>query len=74
MVSVLSDAEEVGVMTAEPHVFSAALKLYLRELPVPVMTYELYDEFVEAGSKCVCMFTLLSIMAVVSISFYGCVI
>ena len=71
MVSVLSDAEEVGVMTAEPHVFSAALKLYLRELPVPVMTYELYDEFVEAGSKCVCMCMLLT---VVSISFYGCVI
>ena len=47
----LSDAEAVDSATAEPHVFSAALKLYLRELPVPVITYDLYSDFIAAGSK-----------------------
>lgn len=46
------DAEAVDIHTAEPHVFSAALKLYLRELPVPIMTYDLYDDFIAAGSEC----------------------
>jgi hypothetical protein len=43
------DAEVVDMYTAEPHVFSAALKLYLRELPVPIMTYDLYPDFIAAG-------------------------
>ena len=34
----------------DAHVFAGALKLYLRELPEPVFTYELYAEFVKAGS------------------------
>ena len=45
------DAEAVDMYTAEPHVFSAALKLYLRELPVPIMTYDLYPDFIAAGSE-----------------------
>ena len=48
----LPDAEAVDMYTAEPHVFSAALKLYLRELPVPIMTYDLYPDFIAAGSEC----------------------
>ena len=45
-----------AVNTADPrwtdaHVFAGALKLYLRELPEPVFTYELYAEFVKAGSE-----------------------
>lgn len=35
----------------EPHVFAGALKLYLRELPEPVVTYNLYEDFVAAGSE-----------------------
>ena len=45
-----SDAEAVDMHTSEPRVFSAALKLYFRELPTPIMTYELYDDFIAAGS------------------------
>jgi phosphoinositide-3-kinase regulatory subunit len=43
------DPEAVDMYMAEPHVFSATLKLYLRELPIPIMTYDLYDDFIEAG-------------------------
>lgn len=43
------DAEAVDLNSAEPRVFSAALKLFLRELPTPIMTYDLYHDFIEAG-------------------------
>jgi len=32
-----------------PHTVSGLYKLYLRSLPEPLLTYELYDEFLEAG-------------------------
>ncbi|KAG7325163.1 hypothetical protein KOW79_011479 [Hemibagrus wyckioides] len=38
--------------SADPHAVAGALKSYLRELPEPLMTFELYNEWLEAaGSK-----------------------
>ncbi|XP_019854198.1 PREDICTED: phosphatidylinositol 3-kinase regulatory subunit gamma-like [Amphimedon queenslandica] len=31
------------------HIFSGALKLYLRDLPEPIFTYQMYPEFIKAG-------------------------
>lgn len=33
----------------DPHTSAGALKLYLRELPDPVFTYDLYEEFIAVG-------------------------
>lgn len=33
----------------DPHVIGSILKLYLRELPEPLLTYKLYKDFVEAA-------------------------
>jgi hypothetical protein len=35
----------------DPHVVAGALKLYLRELPEPLMTYKLYPEWMIAAQK-----------------------
>ncbi|KAG7258380.1 hypothetical protein CRUP_027352 [Coryphaenoides rupestris] len=34
----------------DPHAVAGALKSYLRELPEPLMTFELYDEWIQASS------------------------
>lgn len=36
---------------SNPHNISNLLKLYLRELPNPLLTYERYDAFVALASK-----------------------
>jgi len=33
------------------HAITGALKLYLRELPIPLMTFDAYDIFLIAASK-----------------------
>jgi hypothetical protein len=33
------------------HAVTSALKNYLRRLPVPLITFDLYDQFLEAGRK-----------------------
>jgi hypothetical protein len=43
--------------TSDINVVSGALKLWLRELPEPLMTYALYNEFIEAAREFY-MFTL----------------
>lgn len=35
----------------DPHACAALLKLYLRELPDPLLTFELYDCFLAASCK-----------------------
>ncbi|XP_061438699.1 SH3 domain-binding protein 1 [Rhineura floridana] len=35
---------------ADPHAVAGALKCYLRELPQPLMTFELYDDWLKAAS------------------------
>ncbi|KAG9460478.1 hypothetical protein GDO78_021566, partial [Eleutherodactylus coqui] len=34
---------------SDPHAVAGALKSYLRELPEPLMTFALYDEWIAAG-------------------------
>ncbi|XP_034045604.1 rho GTPase-activating protein 44 isoform X8 [Thalassophryne amazonica] len=41
------DAQEYA---ADPHAIAGALKSYLRELPEPLMTTELYDEWIQASN------------------------
>uniref|UniRef100_A0AAQ4RJM9 Rho GTPase-activating protein 17 n=1 Tax=Gasterosteus aculeatus aculeatus TaxID=481459 RepID=A0AAQ4RJM9_GASAC len=36
---------------SDPHAVAGALKSYLRELPEPLMTYQLYDEWIQASSR-----------------------
>lgn len=33
------------------HAVTSALKNYFRRLPVPLITYDVYDQFLEAGRK-----------------------
>jgi hypothetical protein len=35
------------------HSVTSALKNYFRRLPVPLITYDVYDQFLEAGRKCI---------------------
>uniref|UniRef100_A0A8C1DSJ5 Rho GTPase activating protein 17b n=1 Tax=Cyprinus carpio carpio TaxID=630221 RepID=A0A8C1DSJ5_CYPCA len=35
---------------SDPHAVAGALKSYLRELPEPLMTYQLYEEWIQASS------------------------
>lgn len=35
---------------SDPHCVAGLLKLYLRELPEPLCTYDLYDQFIAASS------------------------
>ncbi|XP_072414462.1 rho GTPase-activating protein 44 isoform X13 [Chiloscyllium punctatum] len=41
------DVQEYSV---DPHAVAGALKSYLRELPEPLMTFELYDEWIQASN------------------------
>ncbi|XP_068509409.1 rho GTPase-activating protein 44 isoform X7 [Syngnathus scovelli] len=41
------DAQEYS---SDPHAIAGALKSYLRELPEPLMTMELYDEWIQASN------------------------
>uniref|UniRef100_A0A4W6GAC1 Rho GTPase-activating protein 17 n=1 Tax=Lates calcarifer TaxID=8187 RepID=A0A4W6GAC1_LATCA len=36
---------------SDPHAVAGALKSYLRELPEPLMTYQLYDEWIQASRQ-----------------------
>lgn len=49
------DIQGTDVMSSEwssdINVVSGALKLWLRELPEPLLTYGLYDAFIEAASE-----------------------
>uniref|UniRef100_A0A3Q2R3Y3 Rho-GAP domain-containing protein n=1 Tax=Fundulus heteroclitus TaxID=8078 RepID=A0A3Q2R3Y3_FUNHE len=35
---------------SDPHAVAGALKSYLRELPEPLMTFSLYDEWIQASN------------------------
>ncbi|KAL2309245.1 hypothetical protein Nmel_005430 [Mimus melanotis] len=45
-----SDPHAVAGDSTSPHLLPGALKSYLRELPQPLMTFELYDEWVKVAS------------------------
>lgn len=68
----MKDVHSVDVFDScwsDIHVFAGALKLYLRELPEPVFTYQLYQDFIHAGSEFViCVVCTSSCMLSVSFS------
>ncbi|XP_057573190.1 rho GTPase-activating protein 44 isoform X1 [Hippopotamus amphibius kiboko] len=41
---------DVQECSADPHAIAGALKSYLRELPEPLMTFELYDAWIQASN------------------------
>ncbi|XP_028824657.1 rho GTPase-activating protein 44-like isoform X7 [Denticeps clupeoides] len=41
---------DVPEFSADPHAIAGALKSYLRELPEPLMTFELYDDWIHASN------------------------
>ncbi|XP_037664178.1 rho GTPase-activating protein 44 isoform X5 [Choloepus didactylus] len=41
---------DVQEYSADPHAVAGALKSYLRELPEPLLTFELYDEWIQASN------------------------
>ncbi len=42
------DAGQFDVSTHDPHTIAGCLKMYLRELPDPLLTSELYHEWMKA--------------------------
>nr|XP_040033408.1 rho GTPase-activating protein 44-like [Gasterosteus aculeatus aculeatus] len=42
---------DVQEYSADPHAIAGALKSYLRELPEPLMTYELYEDWIQASKS-----------------------
>ncbi|XP_059702392.1 SH3 domain-binding protein 1 isoform X11 [Haemorhous mexicanus] len=47
--SLASGSNALEEFYSDPHAVAGALKSYLRELPQPLMTFELYDEWVKAA-------------------------
>lgn len=45
-----ANAVDMEEFSSDPHTVAGALKQYLRELPEPLLTYALYDEFMQAAS------------------------
>ncbi|XP_063790809.1 rho GTPase-activating protein 17 isoform X2 [Pseudophryne corroboree] len=43
-------ASQLEEFYSDPHAVAGALKSYLRELPEPLMTFSLYDEWIAAGN------------------------
>lgn len=51
-VCVDGEKADISVNTYEDiNIITGALKLYFRELPIPVITYDAYPRFIEAASK-----------------------
>ncbi|XP_032912750.1 SH3 domain-binding protein 1 [Catharus ustulatus] len=48
--SLASGSSALEEFYSDPHAVAGALKSYLRELPQPLMTFELYDEWVKVAS------------------------
>lgn len=52
--SILTDGEKTdisGKAYEDINIITGALKLYLRDLPVPIISYEAYPRFIEAASE-----------------------
>ncbi|KFP76331.1 SH3 domain-binding protein 1, partial [Acanthisitta chloris] len=48
--SLASGSNALEEFYSDPHAVAGALKSYLRELPQPLMTFELYDEWIKVAS------------------------
>ncbi|KAM7371726.1 hypothetical protein PAMP_008937 [Pampus punctatissimus] len=55
---------DVQEYSSDPHAIAGALKSYLRELPEPLMTTELYDEWIQASKNMTEMMTTVSLQIV----------
>lgn len=44
-------ADISATMYADVNIIAGALKLYFRDLPIPVITYDSYHKFIESSSK-----------------------
>uniref|UniRef100_A0A3Q2ZCY7 N-chimaerin n=1 Tax=Kryptolebias marmoratus TaxID=37003 RepID=A0A3Q2ZCY7_KRYMA len=53
------------------NIITGALKLYFRELPIPLITYDAYPRFVEAGSRCPLCLCLIKVIKVQSLRLFG---
>lgn len=52
--SPLLDGDKADIsasMYPDINIIAGALKLYFRDLPIPVITYDTYSKFIEAASK-----------------------
>jgi hypothetical protein len=58
--SFMTLAKDVNVDTDEVHVVASLLKLYLRELPEPLLTYDLFEPFITSGRSLKSFVLLLS--------------
>lgn len=50
----LTDGEKADISAsayADINIIAGALKLYLRDLPIPIITFDLYSKFIQAASK-----------------------
>lgn len=43
------DAGQKDLSGHDPHTIAGCLKMYLRELPEPILTYDLYKEWMQAA-------------------------
>lgn len=47
-----NDPESVSLDSENPNVISNVLKLYLRQLPEPLLTFKLYPNFIQVAKVC----------------------
>lgn len=52
MFTFIADANSVSLDDYNIHVIASVLKQWLRDLPNPLMTFELYEEFLRAMGMC----------------------
>ena len=48
----LSDQENIDFNEYHVHVLTSVMKTFFRELPEPLLTYDLYDDFIRASGMC----------------------
>lgn len=48
----LTDVDSMNLDDYNIHVIASVFKQWLRDLPNPLMTFELYEEFIRAMGKC----------------------
>lgn len=56
-----TDGEKADISAsayADINIIAGALKLYLRDLPIPVITFDLYSRFIQAASKISSLFAI----------------
>lgn len=57
-----TDGEKVDISAsayADINIIAGALKLYFRDLPIPVITFDLYSTFIQAASESSSLFVLI---------------